>query len=82
MTNADGDKVCVAQAWQYSRVLGELSVTWENNGTVSSCSGTPHLLLGNSIIRDDGTDDGYQPPKARNWPPFGQPSRRTRNSAL
>ena len=61
VTNADGDKVCVAQAWQYSRVLGELSVTWENNGTVSSCSGTPHLLLGNPIIRDDGTDDGYQP---------------------
>lgn len=61
VTNADGDKVCVAQAWQYSRVLGELSVTWDENGTVTDCSGTPHLLLGDTIVRDDGTKDGYRP---------------------
>jgi len=60
-TNADGDKVCVAQAWQYSRVVGELSVTWNENGVVESCSGTPHFLLGDAIVREDANGDEYTP---------------------
>ncbi|MCD1646723.1 NAD nucleotidase [Marinobacter adhaerens] len=60
-TNADGDRVCVAQAWQYSRVVGELSVTWNADGTVESCSGTPHLLLGETIVREDANGDEYTP---------------------
>jgi len=59
--NADGDKVCIAQAWQYSRVVGELSVTWNENGVVESCSGTPHFLLGDAIIREDANGDEYTP---------------------
>ena len=43
-TNADGDPVCVVQAWQYSYVVGELNLTFEN-GHVSECGGTPHLLV-------------------------------------
>lgn len=61
LTNADGNKVCVAQAWQYSRVVGELSVTWDENGVVTSCSGTPHLLLGDNFTRKDAEDNNYQP---------------------
>lgn len=61
VTNANGDKVCVAQAWQYARVVGELSVTWDENGRVASCSGTPHLLLGDRITREDSSEQEYQP---------------------
>ncbi|PSF13306.1 NAD nucleotidase [Marinobacter fuscus] len=61
VTNADGDKVCVAQAWQYARVVGELNVTWDENGRVASCSGTPHLLLGDRITREDSSEQEYQP---------------------
>jgi 5'-nucleotidase len=43
-TNADGDPVCVAQAWQYSYVVGELNVTFEDGKNVG-CEGTPHLLV-------------------------------------
>lgn len=49
-TNADGDPVCVAQAWQYSWVVGELSVTFQK-GKAASCGGTPHLLLGDRFTR-------------------------------
>lgn len=48
--NADGEDVCIVQAWQYSWVLGELSVTFED-GKVASCGGTPHLLLGDQFVR-------------------------------
>ncbi len=48
--NADGDLVCVVQAWQYSWVVGELGVTFQE-GQATGCDGTPHLLLGNRFTR-------------------------------
>ena len=53
MTNKDGDQVCVAQAWQYTQILGELSVSFDSDGKVSSCAGTPHLLIGQEFKRKD-----------------------------
>lgn len=44
VTNADGDPVCVAQAWQYSYVVGELNVRFKDGKNVG-CEGTPHLLV-------------------------------------
>jgi 5'-nucleotidase / UDP-sugar diphosphatase len=42
--NLSGDPVCVAQAWQYSYVVGELNLTFED-GKIADCDGTPHLLV-------------------------------------
>ncbi|MCK7551727.1 NAD nucleotidase [Marinobacter goseongensis] len=60
-TNADGDKVCIAQAWQYSQVVGELNIQWNAEGVVESCSGVPHLLLSDDIIREDDQGNEYSP---------------------
>ncbi|WP_028022983.1 NAD nucleotidase [Enterovibrio calviensis] len=56
VTNLDGDPVCVAQAWQYASVVGELDISFDRKGAVEACSGTPHLLLGDTFKRrnDDG----------------------------
>lgn len=51
VTNKDGDPVCVAQAWQYSAVVGELDISFDRKGVVEECSGTPHLLLGDTFQR-------------------------------
>ncbi|PMH44580.1 hypothetical protein BCU68_03520 [Vibrio sp. 10N.286.49.B3] len=51
--NVDGDKVCVAQAWDNSRALGELNISFASDGTVASCSGTPHILLGDTFTPQD-----------------------------
>ena len=56
-TDADGKTVCIAQAWQYSNVVGELSVDFDENGDVLSCDGTPHLLLADTFYRDDANGD-------------------------
>lgn len=53
MKNKDGDTVCVAQAWEYTQILGELSVSFDSDGKVTACSGTPHLLLGQEFKRKD-----------------------------
>ncbi len=57
LNNADGNPVCVVQAWQYSYVVGELDVQFDSHGNVKACSGVPHLLLGDSFERDDENGD-------------------------
>lgn len=44
-TDAEGNPVCVVQAWQYSQIVGELKVSFDEQGVVENCSGTPHLLV-------------------------------------
>jgi 5'-nucleotidase len=57
-SNADGKRVCVVQAWQYSNIVGELDVTFDAHGNVISCNGTPHLLLSDTFQRSpDGEAD-------------------------
>jgi 5'-nucleotidase len=51
-TNADGEPVCVVQAWQYAAVVGELHLDFAD-GTLAACDGTPHLLVGNFTRTDD-----------------------------
>ena len=49
LTNLDGDTVCVAQAWEYSQVVGELKVSFDSDGRVTACTGTPHVLIGENF---------------------------------
>lgn len=49
--NKDGDNVCVAQAWQYSYVVGELNVKFDQEGRLKSCEGIPHILIGDDFQR-------------------------------
>ncbi|MFA5490752.1 MAG: metallophosphoesterase, partial [Candidimonas sp.] len=49
LKNRDGDTVCVAQAWEYSQVVGELKVSFDGEGLVTSCAGTPHVLIGDDF---------------------------------
>lgn len=51
LKNKDGDLVCVAQAWQYSYIVGELNVQFDPAGKVTSCKGTPHLLIDDQFKR-------------------------------
>ncbi len=50
-TDANGVPVCIVQAWQYSAVVGELSISWDEFGHVASCEGTPHMLLSDTFQR-------------------------------
>lgn len=56
--DADGSPVCIVQAWQYSWVVGELNVNFDEDGVVTSCDGTPHLLLEDTFQRrpEEGAD--------------------------
>jgi 5'-nucleotidase len=45
----EGKPVCIAQAWEYSKMVGELHVNFDAAGMVTECKGTPHLLLGSKF---------------------------------
>lgn len=51
----DGKPVCIVQAWQYAYVVGEMQVSFDKNGEVTRCSGTPWMLIGENFTRPDAT---------------------------
>ncbi|OYY74686.1 MAG: bifunctional metallophosphatase/5'-nucleotidase [Gammaproteobacteria bacterium 28-57-27] len=51
--NKDGDNVCIVQAWEYAKAMGELTVNFNAKQSVDSCSGKEHLLLGETFTRKD-----------------------------
>lgn len=55
VVNRDGKLVCVAQAWQYGWAVGNLKVRFDQAGDVTSCGGSPQILLGNPTRRATGT---------------------------
>ena len=48
VTNLDGKTVCVVQAWHYAHAVGKLSVSFDANGDVTSCSGGPVFPVADS----------------------------------
>ena len=48
---AGGRSVCVATAWQYSQIVGELDLSFNDAGEIESCSGVPHMMLADSFKR-------------------------------
>ena len=63
VTSKDGDSVCIVQAWEYAKVVGELKVTFDRYGRVKNCTGTPHLLLGDTFKRKNA--EGKRVPVAK-----------------
>ncbi|MCS6997154.1 MAG: 5'-nucleotidase C-terminal domain-containing protein [Casimicrobiaceae bacterium] len=50
-TDKDGNPVCIVQAWQYAFAVGELNVKFDAGGRVTECSGTTHILVGDTPRR-------------------------------
>ncbi|ADX47810.1 5'-nucleotidase [Paracidovorax avenae ATCC 19860] len=48
-TDKDGRTVCIVQAWEYAQVVGELKVSFDADGNVTQCAGTPHVLIGDNF---------------------------------
>ncbi|MBY0454964.1 MAG: bifunctional metallophosphatase/5'-nucleotidase [Burkholderiaceae bacterium] len=49
VTDKEGKNVCIVQAWEYAQVVGELQVTFDAQGDVQRCVGTPHVLVGDNF---------------------------------
>lgn len=47
-TDKDGRPVCIAQAWQYAYAVGALDVKFDADGVVTSCTGKPQVLVGDT----------------------------------
>lgn len=51
-TDMIGAPVCVAQAWEYSKIVGHIEVAFDEYGFLTRCDGTPNLILGDNFRRD------------------------------
>jgi 5'-nucleotidase len=54
-TNKDGKPVCIGQAWEYAKAIGEMQLAFNKRGEVESCSGQASLLVGSSFQRQDSS---------------------------
>jgi 5'-nucleotidase len=61
-TDAVGNTVCVAHAWQYSWMVGELGLGFDADGRISECGGTPYMLLGDEIVDEGAEPSGVELP--------------------
>ncbi|TGD73004.1 bifunctional metallophosphatase/5'-nucleotidase [Mangrovimicrobium sediminis] len=53
VTNADGDMVCIGQAWEYAHLLGRMEVFFDGEGKVRSCRGTPVAPIDRDFVYED-----------------------------
>lgn len=53
VTSPRAEPVCIAQAWQYSYMVGSLSVAFDDEGVVTECDGDPILLVGDTFQQRD-----------------------------
>jgi len=65
-TNRDGKKVCIGQAWEYAKAIGDMQVRFNAQGEVASCQGQASLLIGSQFERQDG---------AGSWQPVDEATR-------
>ncbi len=49
--DADGNTVVIVQSWEWAKVLGNLSVTFDANGNVTSWDGSPKAVVGKNFFR-------------------------------
>ena len=51
--NKDGKPVCIGQAWEYAKAIGEMQVSFNAAGEIASCAGQASLIIGDSFKRKD-----------------------------
>ncbi|CAN7417113.1 bifunctional metallophosphatase/5'-nucleotidase [Devosia sp. LjRoot3] len=56
VTNPVGVEVPVVQANQYGKYLGDIAITWDDNGTVTKAVGEPYLIDATVIANEDFKD--------------------------
>jgi 5'-nucleotidase len=53
VTGPQGQKVCVGQAWEWAKALGLMTVSFDGQGRVVSCSGQATLLAADNFKQKD-----------------------------
>ncbi|MCR6672339.1 bifunctional UDP-sugar hydrolase/5'-nucleotidase [Devosia ginsengisoli] len=53
VTNPDGVEVPVVQANQYGKYLGDIAITWDDNGVVTKAEGEPFLIDASVVGNED-----------------------------
>lgn len=52
VTNKSGEKVCIGQAWEYTKVFARMNIKFNSDGAVASCIGTASIILGKTFYAD------------------------------
>lgn len=56
-TNADGNMVCIVQAWEYAHLLGQLDISFDADGNVTACAGYPVMPISGEYVYEFNDDE-------------------------
>ena len=59
-TNKNGETVCIGQAWEYSKAVGLMNISFNDKGSVASCSGSTILPISNILQKLNTTTNKYE----------------------
>ena len=57
VTNLDNEPVCIVHAWEYAHLLGKLDVSFDSQGMVTACSGSPIIPISSEFVYEYADDD-------------------------
>ena len=57
VVDADGNNVCIVQAWEYAHLVGELRVVFDDYGRVRNCKGQPVLPISVDFVYEYNDDE-------------------------
>ncbi len=59
LTNKDGNTVCIGQAWEYTKAVGLMDISFDENGDVTACNGSAIIPVGDQVqVFNQDLDNG------------------------
>lgn len=59
-TNKNGETVCIGQAWEYSKAVGLMNISFNDKGSVASCTGSTILPISNTLQKLNTATGKYE----------------------
>lgn len=59
--NKDGNSVCIGQAWEYTKAVGLMDISFDENGNVTECAGSQIIPVAETFSRLDVEKEEFMP---------------------
>lgn len=59
--NKEGDTVCIGQSWEYTKAVGIMDISFDNQGNVESCQGSQIIPIAQTIEGYNESKKDFEP---------------------
>ena len=59
VNNKEGNPVCIGQAWEYTKAVGLMNISFDTQGNVADCAGSQIIPIAESFSRFDADSEDF-----------------------